>query len=92
MQPHEQLILGIAASLIFWALMRWTPLLRDLLAALAVAGLIYPFIRDQVQSGFSSDVPLDRMLREVLNYPHFFLGLAVATTVVLALLHAFRVR
>lgn len=94
MLPQEQLIqliLGIAASLIFWALMRWTPLLRDALAALAVVGLIY-FTRNLLQSGSNTEGALGRLLREVLTYPLFFLGLAVATTFVLAVHHAFRER
>jgi hypothetical protein len=87
MLPHEQLILGIAASLAFWALMRWTPLLRDLLAATAATGLILLLITDQTSRGLDPFSLFGRLPGEILSYPHFFLGLALATVGVLAVLY-----
>ena len=87
MLPHQQLILGIFASLTFWALLRFTPLLRDLLAAVAAIGLILIAIAGQAALGLDPPSLFGRLSGEILSYPHFFLGFSLATVVVLAVLY-----
>ena len=87
MLPHEQLILGVTASLAFWALMRWTPLLRDLLAGTAAIGLVLLLITGQASRGVDPPTLFGRLSGEIESYPHFFLGFALATSVVLAVLY-----
>ena len=87
MLPHEQLIIGLAASLTFWALLRWTPLLRDLLAATAATGLILILITGPTSGGLDPPSLFGRLPGEILSYPHFFLGLVLGTASVLAVLY-----
>jgi hypothetical protein len=87
MLPHQQLILGILASLVFWALLRFTPLLRDLLAAAAAIGLILLTITGQAFWGLDAPSLFGKLSGEILSYPHFFLGFSLATAVVLAVLY-----
>jgi hypothetical protein len=92
MLPHEQLIIGVAAGLAFCALLRWTPLLRDLLAATAVAGMVSLLITDQTRRGTDLAAVAAGLPHELLSHPHFCLGVALAFASVLAVLHVFRTR
>jgi len=93
MLPHEQLIVGIAAGLTFCALLRWTPLVRDLLAATAAAGLVQLLINDRTSQGFGANFLASTLPHEILlRHPHFSLGLALAAAGVLALLCISRFR
>jgi hypothetical protein len=92
MLPHEQLIIGISAGLAFCALLHWTPLLRDLLAAAAVTGLISLLTNDQTCRGSGLATVAAGLPDELLSHPHFCLGVALAFTSVLAVLHVFRTK
>jgi hypothetical protein len=92
MSPYEQLIFGIAAGLIFCALLRWTPLWRDLLAAIAAAGLLDLLVNDQARRGLDLAAIAARLPGEILGHPHFCLGVAMAFASVLAVLHVLRTR
>jgi len=83
-QLYEQLVLGLAAGLLVLAALRWVPLLRELLAVIAAAGLLLILIAEQ------PPVFLGRLPVEVLTYPAFFLGLALAAAAVLAVLYVTR--
>jgi len=92
---HQQLILGIAASLTFWALLRWVPLFREFLALTTFAGLTLLLITGITgQSSRELDPPslFGRLSGYMLAYPHFFLCMVLATTVVLAVLYSSRLR
>ena len=87
MLPQEQLIIGFASGLTFWALLRWTPLLRDLIAATAAAGLLSFVLNEQPRG---PDIPAlaAKLPAEVLNnHPDFWLGLALALVCVLVVIH-----
>jgi hypothetical protein len=86
MLPQEQLIIGFASGLTFWALLRWTPLLRDLIAATAAAALIN-FVVNEQPRGPDFAALAAKLSAEILNYPHFWLGLALALAGVLAVIH-----
>jgi hypothetical protein len=88
---HQQLILGIAASLIFWALLRWVPLFREILA-LMTSGLILLLITGQGSRELDPPSLFGPLSSYVLHYPHFFLGMMLATAAVLAVLYASRLR
>jgi hypothetical protein len=92
MLPHEQLIFGIAAGLAFCALLRWTPLLRELLAATAVAGLFSLVISEPTRRGTDFAAVTVGLPHELLSHPHFCLGVVLAFASVLAVLHVFRTR
>ena len=47
LSPSDKLIIGVIVGLMLCALFRWTPLLRDLLAALAAAVLIDLLVSDR---------------------------------------------
>jgi hypothetical protein len=87
MLPQEQLIIGFASGLTFWVLLRWTPLLRDLIAATAAAGLLN-FILNEQPRGPDIAWLAAKLPAEVLNnHPHFWLGLALALVCVLGVIH-----
>jgi hypothetical protein len=92
MLPFEQLIGGIAIGLAFCALLRWTPLARDLLAATAAAGLVHLLISERMPQRPGAGTLAMKLPQEILSHPHFCLGLALAAAGVLALLHLFRLR
>jgi len=92
MLPLEQLIVGIAIGLTFCALLRWTPLARDLLATTAAAGLAHLLISERISQAPGAASRAARLPREILSHPHFCLGLALAAVGVLALLHLSRSR
>jgi hypothetical protein len=71
MSPYEQLIIGIAAGLIFCAMLRWTPLWRDLLAAIAVAGLLDVLVNDQARRGLDLPSIAAGLPGEILGHPPF---------------------
>jgi len=92
MLPYEQLNIGIVAGLIFCALLRWTPLWRDLLAAIAAAGLIDLFINAQARRELDLAAVAARLPDEILGHPYFCLGVMLAFVSVLAMLHLSRGR
>ena len=75
---YAQLIAGLATGLVIWGLMVWTPMLRDLLAAVAAAGIADLLVRNSSQQGAESIV--DRLAAEISERPHFALGLVLAAT------------
>jgi hypothetical protein len=83
---NEQLAVGLAAGLSFCALLRWTPLARDLLAAMAAAGLLQLFIANPTRDSSAARTLAGRLSREILSHPDFNLGLALAVAGVFALL------
>ena len=89
---HQQLILGIAASLIFWALLRWVPLFREFLALAMFASLALLLITGQSSRELNPPSLFGPLSGYVLHYPHFFLGMMLATAAVLAVLYASRLR
>jgi hypothetical protein len=90
MSPSDQLIIGVIVGLILCALFRWTPFLRDLLAALAAAVLIDLLINDH--HGLDIAARATKVPDEILSHPHFYLGVMLAVASVLAALHVFRGR
>jgi hypothetical protein len=90
MSPSDQLIIGVIVGLILCGLFRWTPFLRDLLAALAAAVLIDLLVSDH--HGLDLAARATRLPGEILNHPHFYLGVTLAVASVLAALHVFRAR
>lgn len=86
MLPQEQLIIGFASGLTFWALLRWTPLLRDLIAATAAAGLLNYILNEPPRRPDITSLAA-RLPAQVLTYPHFWLGLALALAGILAVTH-----
>jgi hypothetical protein len=91
---QTQLILGAAASLAFWALLRWVPLFREVMALIAFAAAILAIASITSSRGLDPDPTTlwGRLSAPILSYPHFSLGFALATAVVLAVLHISRVR
>jgi hypothetical protein len=89
---HQQLILGIAASLTFLALLRWVPLFREFLALTTFASLALLLITGQSSRELNPPSLFGQLFGYVQAYPHFFLGVVLATTVVLAVLYASRPR
>jgi hypothetical protein len=87
---HQQLILGIAASLTFWALVRWVPLFREFLALTTFAVLALLLVTGQGSRELNPPSIFGQLSGYVLTYPHFFLGMALATSAVLAVLYASR--
>ena len=87
---HQQLILGIAASVTFLALLRWVPLFREFLALTTFASLALLLITGQSSRELNPPSLFAQLSDYVLAYPDFFLGVMFATTVVLAVLYASR--
>ena len=75
---YAQLIAGIAAGLIVCALMLWTPMLRDLLAAVAAAGIADLLLGNHSPQGVDSAV--ERIASAISTHPYFTLGLIMAAT------------
>ena len=92
MQPHEQLIVGVATGLTFCALLRFTPLWRELLAAITAAVLIPVLISDPTLHRLDVASAAGRLPEAVLDHPHFALGLALAAVGVLAVLNMSRLK
>jgi hypothetical protein len=84
--PYAQLLAGLAAGLIIWALMMRTPMLRDLLAAIAAACIADLLVGNHSPRGAESVV--DWLAAEISSHPYFSLGLVLAATAVAALLRA----
>jgi hypothetical protein len=84
--PLEQFVAGVAAGLIVCSVLRWTPIARQLLTALAVAGMLNLLVpdRDLPSTKDHDFLPL-RLARELIGYPYFSLGVAVVTTLALFL-------
>jgi hypothetical protein len=84
--PLEQFIAGIATALILCSVLRWTTIARHLLIALAVAGMLNLLVADHnLPSATDHDfIPL-RIVRELVGFPYFSLGVAIVTTVALFL-------
>jgi hypothetical protein len=88
--PLEQFIAGIAAALIVCSVLRWTPIARNLLIALVVAGMLNLLVPDHLPSAGDHDfIPL-RIARELIGYPYFNLGVAIVMTVALFLMSRLR--
>ncbi len=78
-----QLIAGILAGLVIVVLMLRTPMLRDLLAALAAAGLMELLVGNHSLHG--ADSAVDRLALAISSHPYFTIGLIVAATAAAAL-------
>jgi hypothetical protein len=87
MLPQEQLIIGFASGLTFWALLRWTPLLRDLIAATAAAGVLNVVLNEPPRGPDMASLAAKFPTEVLNNHPHFWLGLALALASVLAVFH-----
>jgi hypothetical protein len=89
--PLEQFIAGIAAALIVCSVLRWTPIARNLLIALVVAGMLNLLVPDHnlASAGDHDFIPL-RITRELIGYPYFNLGVAIVMTVALFLMSRLR--
>jgi hypothetical protein len=89
--PLEQFIAGIAAALIVCSVLRWTPIARNLLIALAVAGMLNLLVPDHnlPSAGDHDFIPL-RIARELIGHPYFSLGVAIVMTVALFLMSRLR--
>jgi hypothetical protein len=87
----EQFIAGIAAALIVCSVLRWTPIARNLLIALVVAGMLNLLVPDHnlPSAGDHDFIPL-RIARELIGYPYFNLGVAIVMTVALFLMSRLR--
>jgi hypothetical protein len=68
--PLEQFVAGIAAALIVCSVLRWTPIARNLLIALVVAGMLNLLVPDHnlPSAGDHDFIPL-RIARELIGYP-----------------------
>jgi hypothetical protein len=85
---YAQLIAGVVAGLIIWMLVLWTPMLRDLLAAVAAAGIIDLLVGNHTPPGTVSLV--DRLAAEISGHPHFSLGLILSATLAATLFRVLR--
>jgi hypothetical protein len=92
MLPYEELIVGIATGLTLFALLRYTPLWRDFLAATAATGLLDFLVSDQSRHKLDLPSLAEKLPSEIVGHPHFYLGVAFAAASVLAMLHALRTR
>jgi hypothetical protein len=85
--PLEQFVAGIAAALIVCSVLRWTPIARNLLIALVVAGMLNLLVPDHnLPSAGDHDFVLLRLARELIGYPYFNFGVAIVTTAALFLM------
>ena len=86
---YAELLIGIATGLtICFTLMRWPPVLRELLAALAAAGILDLLPGNRPAHGIDSI--LDRLAAAISGHPYFVLGLVFAATGAATLLHVAR--
>ncbi len=85
---YAQLIAGVAVGLFIWSLMMNTPLLRDLLAAVAAAG-IADLLVGKHSTGDAGSV-IDRIAAEISVHPYFTLGLMLAATAAATLFRVLR--
>jgi hypothetical protein len=84
--PFEQFIAGVAAALIVCGVLRWTPIARELLIALIVAGILNPLVADHnLPNTGDRDSTVFGLALELVGYPYFSLGVAIVTTVALFL-------
>jgi hypothetical protein len=84
--PIEQLIDGIAAALIVCSVLRWTPIPRELLIALAVGIILNLLVPDhKLTNASGQDFSAQGLARELTGHPYFNLGIAIVTTVALFL-------
>jgi len=90
MQPHEQLLIGIATGLILCALLRWTPLWRELLAGITAAVLLHLLLSDQAPRNMDVASIASRLPDVIMHNSHFCLGLAAVAVVVLIALNTSR--
>jgi hypothetical protein len=85
--PLEQFIAGVAAALIVCSVLRWTPIARNLLIALAVAGMLNLLVPDHnPPNAGDHEFVLLNLARELIGYPYFNFGAAIVTTVALLLI------
>ena len=86
---YAELLIGIATGLIIYlTLVRWPPLLRELLAAMAAAGILDLLSGNHPPQGIDS--VLDRFAAAISSHPYFALGLVFAAIGAATLLHAAR--
>ena len=85
---YAQLIAGVAVGLFIWSLMMNSPLLRDLLAAVAAAGIADLLVGKQSAQDAGSII--DRIAGEISVHPYFTLGLMVAATAAATLFRVLR--
>jgi len=75
---YAQLIAGVLAGLVIVVLMLRTPMLRDLLAALAAAAVTELLVGNHPPQG--ADSVVDRIALAISSHPYFTMGLIVAAT------------
>ncbi len=86
---YAELLIGIATGLtICFTVMRWPPVLRELLAAMAAAGILDLLHGNHPPQDIDSI--LDRLAAAISAHPYFALGLVFAATSAAALLHVAR--
>ncbi len=85
---YAELIAGVEAGLIIWILVLWTPLVRDLFAAVAAAGILDLLIGNHATQGTGSIV--DKLAAQISGHPYFGLGLVVAASIAPTLLRILR--
>jgi hypothetical protein len=81
--PFEQFIAGLAASLFVCGVLRWTPIPRELLIALAVGVTINLLFEGRPQSLGGHDFTTISLVQGLVGYPYFNLGVAIVITVAL---------
>ena len=70
-------------------MLRWTPIARELLIALAVAGIANLLAGHILPEAANNDFIPPRIARELVGYPYFDLGVAI---IIALALFAFRSR
>jgi xanthosine utilization system XapX-like protein len=85
---YAQLIAGVAVGLFIWSLIMNTPVLRDLLAAVAAAGIADLLVGKHSTQDAGSIV--DKVAAEISVHPYFTLGLMLAATIAATLFRVLR--
>ena len=79
---YAELLIGIASGLIIsFTLMRWPPLLRELLVAMAAAGILDLLPGNHPPQGVDSI--LERLAAAISGHPYFALGLVFGAVTLL---------
>jgi hypothetical protein len=82
LMAYAELLIGIATGLtICITLMRWPPLLRELLAAMAAAGILDLLPGNHQPQGVDSI--FDRLAAAISGHPYFALGLVFGAATLL---------
>ncbi len=82
----DQIFMGFASGLMMWALLRWTPLLRDLIAATAAAILINVLVSEPSQLPDIASLA-GKVSAQIKAYPPFALGVALALVGIIGVIH-----